>query len=58
MIYFCRWHPVRILLNTVIWGVLDCKWAGENAFLANIIIKNLFCNFLRIFQIISKGYVL
>jgi len=25
------WHPIRIILNTMQWGIMDAKFAGENA---------------------------
>lgn len=25
------WHPIRIILNTMKWGLMDAKFAGENA---------------------------
>ena len=25
-----RWHPLRMLLNTIAWGKADCKFAGES----------------------------
>ena len=26
-----NWHPIRIILNNIKWGLMDCKFKGEEA---------------------------